>query len=167
MTCLPSLFALLILSKSTLAYIDPAYLETAAATGGEVMVVPREVMAAGDAPVSLGRYFQTVEFIRPSNNLLTPHVMNKPIKTLRSGPRKLRMVLQDRKQIFPEAIILLEAKTQSPSKLSTTCELLGSNEIYCSGTVEVPKSAFYIAASYPTPSGNVLRIYPKLFKPIW
>ncbi|WP_028453554.1 hypothetical protein [Chitinilyticum aquatile] len=149
------------------ARVDPAYLETAAATGGEVIDAPRAVMAAGDVPLSLQRYFEHVEFVRPSNNLLTPHVMEKPIRLLRSGPRKLELLLRDKKQYIPAAVLLLDAQTQAPVAAALPCKVSGKNEVYCEGTITVPKHAFYLAVRYPTPSGEVLRIHGRKFKPVW
>lgn len=149
------------------ARVDPAYLEAAAATGGEVIDAPRAVMAAGDVPLSLQSYFEHVEFVRPSNNLLTPHVMEKPIRLLRSGPRKLELLLRDKKQYIPAAVQLLDAQTQTPVAAALPCKANGKNEVYCEGTITVPKHAFYLAVRYPTPSGEVLRIHGRKFKPVW
>ncbi|WP_028455253.1 hypothetical protein [Chitinilyticum litopenaei] len=162
-----ALLAILATSTLTHARVDPAYLETAAATGGEVIDAPRAVMAAGDVPLSLQRYFEHVEFVRPSNNLLTPHVMEKPIRLLRSGPRKLELLLNDRKQFVPAAVLLLDAQTQTPVAAALPCKVSGKDEVYCEGTITVPKHAFYLAVRYPTPSGEVLRIHGRKFSPVW
>ncbi|MBE9609121.1 hypothetical protein [Chitinilyticum piscinae] len=161
------LLALLAVFTLAHARVDPAYLDMAAATGGEVIDTPRAVMAAGHAPMPDPRnnYFGSVEFVSECFTL-GPHQCWKPVTLLRSGSRTLSFSLWDPHGVQPAGFVLLDAASQTPTPLNLPCRIDGKR-LACQQTIRVPAHPFYFAVRYPTPSGEVLRIHPRKFKPVW